>query len=143
MSTEKNGGSYSDSRKFWAWAVPIGLVAFLVGGGFFGYALRDIFLDVKEVCSEAKSRHPGDRVEALITLIESDDASFREKNRAIWALGQLGDRRALPLLRNLDTGEIQEKPYDPNLSIVQYSVEKAIRLIEDDFSLTRWMYRFL
>jgi HEAT repeat protein len=79
----------------------------------------------------------------LIALIESENASYREKNRAIWALGQIGDRRALPLLQRLDTDEIQEKPYNPDQYIVQYSVEKAIRQINGSFSLTRWMYRWL
>lgn len=48
-----------------------------------------------------------------MVLVESDKFGYREKNKAIWALGQIGDRRAVPLLEKLYTGEVQEKPYDP------------------------------
>ncbi len=138
-----NPGSKSKSSTIWSWTIPIGLAVFVLGTCLFGYSLRQIFVDVDEACTGAKQRYPGDHVEALIALIEADDVPFKEKNRAIWALGQIGDRRALPLLRKLDTDEVQKKPYDPGRYICQYSVDKAIRHIEGDISLTRWMYRFL
>jgi len=49
----------------------------------------------------------------------------------------------LPLLQKLDTDEIQKKPLDSDKYLVQYSVEKAIRQINSDFIITRWMYRWL
>jgi hypothetical protein len=119
------------------------VAAAIVGVGAFAFSLRQIFVGVRGICEIATTLYGGDRVEALIALIESENASFKEKNRAIWALGQIGDRRALPLLHRLDTDEVQPKPYDPDRSIVQYSVEKAIRQIENSFILTRWMYRWL
>jgi hypothetical protein len=102
-----------------------------------------IFSGVKSICSEAKKEFNGDSVEALMTLIESDKFGFREKNKAIWALGQIGDRRALPLLEKLNTGEVQKAPYNPEKYIVQYTVKKAIKQCKGEFSLTRWTYRWL
>lgn len=121
-------------------AVAIIAVVFAI---LFGLSLRQIFVSVKGMCNTATQQFPGDNVEALIALVESDSVPFREKNRAIWALGQIGDKRALPLLRSLKTGQIQPKPYDSSRYIVQYSVDKAIKQIEGKLSLTRWMYRWL
>lgn len=115
------------------------LVVWVVG---FAVSLRVIFRGVKTTCEAAQGRYPGDHVEALMSLAGSEQATFIERNRAVWALGQIGDRRALPLLRQLDTDEVQPKPLDASKYIVQYSVEKAIRQIEGGFSLTRWMYRW-
>ncbi len=78
-----------------------------------------------------------------MSLVESDKFGYREKNKAIWALGQIGDEKALPLLEELYTGEVQKKPYDPKLGIVQYTVKKALKQCKGEFSLTRWMYDWL
>ena len=127
-------------RKFILSVILIGLVAFII---LFAISLSMIFSGVKSICEIASNKFENDNVEALISLIESDEFSFKQKNKAIWALGQIGDRKALPLLRKLDTDEIQKKPLNSNKYIVQYSVEKAIRQINSDFIVTRWMYRWL
>ena len=64
-----------------------------------------IYMGVKSICEIASNKFESDNIEALISLIQSDEFSFKQKNKAIWALGQIGDRRALPLLRKLDTDE--------------------------------------
>ena len=120
--------------------VWIVLVAAFVAFAVFGLSLRSIHSSVETTVGDAQSRYGGDAVAALMSLVTSEKATFQEKNRAIWALGQIGDRRALPLLQRLMTGEVQERPYHPDRYIVQYSVEKAINQIECKFSLTRWMY---
>lgn len=119
------------------------IVACAIVAILFAVTMYQIFSSVRGLCMAATAGHAGDSVEALIALVESDSASFREKNQAIWALGQIGDDRALPLLKRLDTDEVQSKPYNADAYIVQYSVEKAIHHIESRFSLTRWMYRWL
>lgn len=124
-------------------ALIILAAALIIGAGGLAYSLRGIFVDVSDMCEAATSRYGGDNVEALMALIESENSSTREKNAAIWALGQIGDQRALPLLQRVDTDEIQAKPYNSDQYIVQYRVEKAIRQIQSRFSLTRWMYRWL
>jgi hypothetical protein len=131
---------YSDLKRAALYAVAIVLTAFAL---LFAFSLRQIFLGVRDICNTATRQFPGDNVEALMALVESDMASFRDKNSAIWALGQIGDKRALPLLQKLRTGKIQQKPYDSSKYIVQYTVEKAIRHCESTFIVTRWMYRWL
>jgi len=108
----------------------------------YGAGARLIYNGVKQYTTEALASYGGDAAGALIALVEDESASFEKRNGAIWALGQLGSDRALPVLTRLDTDEIQEPPYDSTSYIIQYSVEKAIKQI-NRFSLTRWMYRGL
>ena len=141
MFTEQNRGEKKNktcSRKFISRVILIGLAIFII---VFAISLHMIYSGVKSICEIATNKFEPDNVLALISLIESDEFPFKQKNKAIWALGQIGDKRALPLLRQLDTDEIQEKPLNSDMYIVQYSVEKAIRQINSDFIVTRWMYR--
>lgn len=117
--------------------ITIITVAVLYGAG-----ARLIYNGVKSAATEAQSNYGGDAVGALVALVGDQDAPFEKRNSAIWALGQLGSDRALPILTQLDTNEEQEPPYDSTSYIIQYSVEKAIRQI-NRISLTRWMYRGL
>jgi len=105
------------------------------------YSFYTIYQSVSEISAKAKNNFGFDTVESLVTLIESDKFSYFDKNKAIWALGQIGDKRALPLLNKLDTDEIQKKPLDSKNYIVQYTVEKAIKQINSGFIATRWMYK--
>lgn len=61
-------------------------------------------LPVKKHCLDAQAELGGECVEALIAVVESDQPSFLEKNRAVWTLGQLADERALPALRDICSG---------------------------------------
>ncbi len=108
------------------------------------YALgcRMIYSSVKKYADEARAIYGGETVPALIALLEDESAPFEKRNSAIWALGQIGDKRALPVLKKYDTDEQQKPPYDSTKYIVQYSVEKAIRQL-NEISVTRWMYRSL
>lgn len=108
----------------------------------YGYGSHLLFSGVKKVAREAQANYTGELVPALIALAEDEEASFEKRNSAIWALGQIGDKRALPVLQKLDTAEIQHPPFDSTAYIVQYSVEKAIKQI-NGFTLTKWMYRWL
>lgn len=109
--SRKKWGSYSPIEKALIVGIPIG---FLVIAALFGLSLFGIFSSVKSICTGAQQEFEGDCVEALMSLVESDKFSYRKRNKAIWALGQIGDPRAIPLLEKLDTGEVQEKPYDPS-----------------------------
>ena len=118
----------------------IGLAGLVLASTTFAYSLSSIYARVEEVRRTAGNRYGGDKVSALMSLAEDGQAPFRLRNEACWALGQIGDSRALPLLRDLDTEEAQTRPWNRDACIVQYTVEKAIRQINGDFSLTRWMY---
>ena len=137
---DKKRKSHSQFEKALIYGPLIVFVAVVV---IFALSLLSIFTGVRSICEEAKKEFHGDCVEALMALVESEKFGFREKNRAIRALGQIGDKRAIPLLEKLLTGEIQERPLDPDKYIVQYTVKKALKQCSGEFSLTRWMYRWL
>lgn len=119
------------------------LVGFVLVLAFLTYVHIVIFRDVKHVCAEARKEFPGDHVEALITYLKSDTHSFKEKNRAIWALGELADKRALTVLISLRTGRECDKPCSATNYICQYELEKAIKHCEGGFIPVKWIWRFL
>jgi len=92
---------------------------------------------VKEISTMAVQEYSGERVEALITYVNSANHSLRERNRAVWALGQIGDKRALPVLRGFYTGG----PCDHNNGLCQHELQKAIKLCEGSFNATAWLPR--
>ena len=107
------------------------LIVLLVGVVGILLLSLSIELGVKKTCGMATRAHPGDKVEALMAFVITDthvyDAHlYRRNNRAIWALGQLGDPRALPLLKGLATGQ----PCDHETNICQGEVCKAIQKLE-------------
>lgn len=97
-----------------------------------------IFKEVRGTCLRAETVHKKDCVNSLILVLEDPERNIKEKNDAIWALGQLADKRALPKLKSLYTGQIPER--EPlNKVISQYELRKAIRWIENG-NWTSWMY---
>ncbi len=92
---------------------------------------------VKEMSAEATRHYPGDRIEALITYVDSENHSLRQRNRAVWALGQIGDERALATLEKYYTGE----PCDHGNALCQLELEKAIDGCKGCFNATAWLPR--
>ena len=92
---------------------------------------------VKEICAEATEQYPGDRIEALITYVKSENNSLRQRNRSIWALGQIGDERALPTLEKSYTGQ----PCDHDSRLCQRELQKAIKLCKGGLNATAWLPR--
>lgn len=119
---------------WWPLWLGLGLVllptAVVVIGWSIGSAVRDI-------SDEALRDHPGDRIEALVALVESDDHPLRERNRAIWALGQLGDPRALPALERRYMG-LADTEGD---GLSRYELAKAIRLCRGGRNLPAPLWR--
>jgi len=63
---------------------------------------------------------------------------YRANNHAIWALGQLGDKRALPFLKSLLTGE----PCDHETNLCQGEIKEAIQKLErNQFNLPKFLWR--
>ncbi len=100
-------------------------VCFIIGHG------------VHSIGEKALREHPGDKVAALMALVESEQHTYHDKNHAVWALGQLGDRRALPLLRKYYTGGES----DENTSLSQYELKKAIALCEGATNIGALVWR--
>ncbi len=97
-----------------------------------------IRFDIKSHCQDAKRTYGGDCTEALISMLNDDNQSFKSRNNAIYALGQLADDRAIPTLQSYYTGEIPERePLHTTLS--QYELKKAIRWCKEGNGMS-WMY---
>ena len=105
-----------------------------VGYLFICFSIRS---SVKEISAQAVQVHPGDRVQALMTYVEAKNHSLRKRNRAVWALGQIGDSRAVPVLEKFRTG----RPCDHSSQLCQRELEKAIRACKGSFNATAWLPR--
>lgn len=110
--------------------LTVTLAAALGASWFVGSGVRDI--------GEAALREqPGNQIAALMTYAEAPQYSLRQRNRAVWALGQLGDPRALPVLERCLTGE----PCDHERALCQYELKKAIRLCRGAKNLLAFVWR--
>ncbi len=89
----------------------------------------------------AQAQFPGKRVEALMAMVECQSCSLQDRNDAVWALGQLDDPRALPVLEKYYVGA---KEYQPN-NLSREKLRIALRhLWYEDYNrfesvLWRWM----
>jgi len=73
----------------------------------------------------------------LIAYVKSEDHSLRKRNLAVWALGQIGDKRALPVLNQFYTGG----PCDHDHYLWQGELQKAIKLCQGSFNASAWLLR--
>ena len=117
----------------------LGAIGFSIGLLFFVIVCTVIGYEVKNQCADAKAAYGGDCIHAMISLLDDDNKSFRSRNSAIWALGQLGDARALPVLEKYFTGNIPAREsLDGGIS--QYELKKAIKLAGGGLNLTAWAW---
>jgi hypothetical protein len=88
----------------------------------------------------AQRRFPGDEVQALMATVQSEGLSLAERNHAVWALGQLRDKRALPVLQKYYTGG----PCDHAHYLCQSELRKAVDSCSGrTWSLPAWIARTL
>lgn len=121
-----------------AYLIAVGVSIFLL---FFFVTCAWIGYEVKNKCNQAISEYDGDCVEAMVTMLQDEEAGFRDRNDAIWALGQLGDKRALPALQSLYTGDIPlREPLGKGIS--QYELKKAINLASGGFNISALVWRW-
>jgi len=111
-------------KKLFLYGIPIGFAVLSV---LFILSLHWICSDVRAITKKAQQQFEGDHIETLVAALESDKLSIKEKNRVIWAMGEIGDKRALPVLQKIYTGEPCQKPCDSSQHICQYGIKKAIR----------------
>lgn len=88
-----------------------------------------IWGDAKQFAKQAVEHFNTDRTSALILYLDSNEYTFKEKNKAVWAMGVLKEKNALPKLEMMYTGE--ECNHDS--AICQYELYKAIHKIKGDF----------
>jgi hypothetical protein len=92
---------------------------------------------VKQMSAEATKEYPGNRVEALIAYVSSENHSLKKRNRAVWALGQIGDKSALAVLESFYTGG----DCDHEKHLCQHEIKKAIYGCKGGLNLTAWLRR--
>lgn len=108
---------------------------FLITSAWIGYGVR-------EDCKLARGRYGEELecVDALMAHLEDESNPYGERNSAIWALGQLGDSKALPVLESYYTGDIPDRePWNEVIS--QYELKKAINLASGGFNATAIVWR--
>jgi len=120
--------------------IPIVLLVCVVVIILFSLSIE---LGVKKTCEMATREYPGDKVEALMMFVESTESGYNAdrysaNNHAFWALGQLGDERALPFLKKLLTGEA----CDHETNLCQGEIQEAIQKLErNGFNLPKFLWR--
>jgi len=108
----------------------ISFVVFILGiAGTYFATLAWIHHDASAMAKEASIVFKKDKIESLLEVIESEDYSLKEKNKAVWALGVLKDKRALPRLEALHTA----KECNHEEELCQYEIKKAILKIKREF----------
>jgi hypothetical protein len=109
------------------------LITFFVSG-------LEIGREVKNQCKFAQKMYQESCPDSLILLLNDKENSYRSRNSAVWALGQLGTKQALPILRSYYTGELDSKePLDSAIS--QHELRKAIGLTKGGFNITAFIWR--
>jgi len=122
-------------KLFYLFAIGLSifLLFFFIGSVWIGH-------EAKSLCQNAKWQYGGDCIEALITQLNDEHQGFRARNHAIWALGEFGGSRALPVLQKYYTGNIPDRePLDEMIS--QYELKKAIELASGGPNITAWLWR--
>ena len=90
-----------------------------------------IRLDARATGNRAAARFGGDRIRGLTALVDCSQCSLRERDMAVWALGELRDRRALAVLKAHYTAGKCDHAAD----LCQYELGKAIMKIEGKWNL--------
>ena len=116
----------------------LGITAGILVALYLGASLM-IGLGVNSTSRSAMAQFDGDRIEALIALVDCDNCSLEDRNHAIWALGQLKDKRALPILYKYRTG----KPCNHSQQICQYEISKSIRWTEGNSYMLPQIWRVM
>lgn len=106
----------------------------LVASGFFS-----IYYTVWRTCDLAKEKYSDNCQKALVAVLEDEKTSPKEKNDAIWALGQMADPEYLSSLEKMYVGKVPEGREPLNEVVSQYELEKAIRWTKTG-NITSWMY---
>ena len=100
-----------------------------------------IGFSVKERCKMAQETYSGDCVESLINYLDDENNSFSSRHSAVWALGQLGDRRALPVLKKYYSGD-DSGNVKMDEDLIQPELKRAIGYMEGNPNITTFFWRF-
>ena len=130
----KHGGRFAVAKRVLGYGILFCFAFVFVAYLMICFSIRS---SVKEMSAAATKEYPGDRIEALITYVKSENHSLGQRNRAVWALGQIGDERALAILEKSYTGG----PCDHDNCLCQRGLQGAIKLCKGGFNATAWLPR--
>ncbi|MCF7820551.1 MAG: CapA family protein [Candidatus Pacebacteria bacterium] len=120
----------------------LALALFLIVVITFYVSAKQIGASVSQICSLAQAEYKKDCVDSLILVLENDNLDFSMRNRAVWALGQLGDKRALSSLNTyLIVENKDQKKENLSFQISQSELKKAINLASGGKNMTAWLWR--
>jgi hypothetical protein len=117
-------------------ALGLFIISFLI------YIITSLWIgsDVRRYCKTAKKYYGGDCVSSLSEMVDDRSMPFKERNNAIWSLGQLGDPKALNYLTKYYTAVVPGKEsLDTGLS--QREISKAISLIKGGVNISAIIWR--
>ncbi|MEN6386755.1 MAG: hypothetical protein ABFD79_16370 [Phycisphaerales bacterium] len=104
---------------------------------FVGYSFIcwSIASSVNSISKEAMKEFGPDKVQALMAYVDCSEKKLKKRNSAVWALGQIGDKRALNVLIKY----YKFKECDHDHELCQYELKKAINCCQGGFNSTAWM----
>lgn len=123
-------------------ALALAFVGFLYLLPMFSRGVGSIDAAVRNTCLEAGAADRESCIDTLCRVAVSSEQPFERRNQAVWALGQLGDPRALPVLEQLRTGVPCPQPCRKDRQICQLEVEKAIRWCRGGNRLVKGLRRW-
>jgi len=126
-------------RKIRKWTIRVSAILLIALFAFVIVAELSIGLSVLAFSRSAQTKFPGDRVTALSTVVDSESCDLRDRNHAVWALGQLADTRAVPVLEKHYTGA----RCDHRHKICQHEINKALRLTRSGYNPGAFLWRWL
>jgi hypothetical protein len=125
------------NTKKWITRISVGL--FVVLFALFWMAEILIGTGVRQFSQLAQDRFRSDRILALIQMVECETCAMEDRNHAVWALGQLADHRALPVLEKHYT----DKPCNHGNEVCQYELGKALRLVRSGHNTEAVFWRWM
>ncbi len=123
-------------RNIIGYIIGVGVVLFLF---VFLITCSQIGYEVKKQCRIAQNRYGGECVDALMSEV-ADQSSQAGKNDAVWTLGQLGHKKALPFLEKYDTGKPLPDREPWNEGVSQYELRKAIKLLKGGINFCSFVH---
>lgn len=108
-------------------------------GGLYGW----IAYTIKQNMAVAVEKYPGSPEDALISYLQDETNPPRKRTHtAVWTLGMIGSRKALPVLygyyRNDPEGKTCHGRHETDLC--QYEIHKAIQAIEKERPISfQWL----
>lgn len=118
------------------------ILAFLFVGTFTTFHIL-IGNEIKKNISIVKKEYPGKAEDALLAYLADSTKSPRDRTEiAVWTLGLIRSRKALPVLKSLYKNDPEGKTCRHDSELCQYGIHKAIVSIENGWSGAKEKNRF-